>query len=164
MNYRIANKEVCKALIDGEIIRGYDIDEKTVFVTTDGFCGFIIPKKEIVYDIARMKRTKELFNFSDYIKPENEIEPTMHYFKAGKDFCRRFDGKNWHVFVKDKFLQKLDKAECYCFFQNYDEGKDMRKQTILAAVKTYSTKDDDYKYIPVMVLLPISILDYEKSN
>ena len=161
MNYKIANKEVCKALIDGELVRGYDIDENTVFVTPDGFCGFIIPKAVIIYDISRMKRINKLFNLSDYIKPENEIKPTMNYFKAGKDFCRRFDGKDWHVFVKDKFLNKLDKSECYCFFQNYAEGRDMRRQSILATVKMYNKKDDDYKYIPVMVFLPIFILDYE---
>ena len=159
MNYRIANKEVCKALIDGETVRGYDIDENTVFVTTDGFCGFVIPKAEIVYDATKMKQINKLFDFSNYIKPENEIKPTNNYFKAGKEFCRRFDGRDWKVYVKEKFLQKLDKSEYYSFFQNYDEGKDMRKQTILAAVRSYA--DDCYKYFPAVVLLPITILDDE---
>ena len=159
MNYKIANKEVCKALINGELVRGYNIDENTIFVTPDGFYGFVIPKTEIVFDATRIKQTKKMFDFSGYIKPENEIKPTNNYIKAEKDFCRRFDGKDWQLYVKEKFLQKLDKSECYSFFQNYEEGKDMRKQNILAAVRKY--ENDCYKYIPAVVLLPIFILDYE---
>ena len=162
MNYKIANKEVCKALIDGEYVRGYDIDENTAFVTPDGYYGFIIPKDKMLYDSARIKRCKKLFEISDYIKPENEIKPTAHYFKCGKEYCQRFDGKDWHVFIQEKFLKKLDKDEFYCFFQNYEKGKDMRKQSILGAVRRY--ENDDYKYIPAVVFLPIYIHDYEKEK
>lgn len=40
MNYRIANKEVCNALIDKNVVIGYDIDENTVFVTADRYFNF----------------------------------------------------------------------------------------------------------------------------
>ena len=163
MNYRIANNEVCKALIDRENVRGYDIDDNTVFVTADGFCGFIIPKKEIVYDYTKVRQMKKLFDVSEYIKPENEIKPTYNYFKAGKEYCRRFDGKDYYVFVQDKFLKKLEKDIPYYYFQNVEEGKDMRKQSVVAAVKEY-TGDNEYRYVPVMILLPINILDYEKEK
>ena len=158
MNYKIANKEICNALIKREIVRGYDIDKDTVFVTADGCCGFIIPKAEIVYNITKMHEMNKLLDFSDYLKPENEIKPTMIYVRRDGDFCRRFDGKDWKVFIKDKYLKKLDESEYYQFFQNYEEGKDMTRQMIVAAVKKQN------KYIPVMVLLPVIIFDYESSE
>lgn len=36
------------------------------------------------------------------------------------------------------------------------------KDISIATVKMYNKNDDGYQYIPVMLLLPIFILDYEK--
>ena len=164
VNYFNANMEACKALSRGELVRGHDVDENTIFFTTNGFYGYIIPKDRITFDASRIKQLpNKIIEKEAYCKPENEIRMTNHLFAPSeRKLVRRFDGKTkgkeWNVFIDVSFLKKLE-SDSYCFMQSIDTKKNMSLQVVMAARKTI--ENGEPLYIPTMIFLPCRILDNE---
>ena len=166
MIYVKANMEISKALSKGDIVRGHDLDDDLFIVTTNGYYAYIIPKKEIIFDIKKVQiLTRKMFEPGDYLKNSNELKPTMHYIKPNRDYCRRFDGKGYHVYLNDEFLKRLEKDYPYKYYQDVRPNTNMSLQPILAAVKMSENKETN-KVIHdlAMLILPIRVLDEEGDD
>lgn len=157
MNYSKINMDVCKALSVGDSIRGYWIESEEhgdlLVVIVDGFYGYFIPKDKIIFDVNRIKMLEvKPFHPDDFIKNENEIKRTDHFLKCNRQFCRRFDGNKYRVYVNQKFLEKVEKYPV-AFFQNISPERDMSKQPVLCA------EINGKGYKPIIVICPVAVFD-----
>ena len=160
MNYYKANMEICKALSKGDLVRGYWMEDDLFFVTPEGYYGFIIPKKEIIFDVSRVHiLSLPVFLTENFLKPENEIKKTRRFFQAGKELCQQFDGNGYSVYIKKRFMNAIDGEIIRGYYQNIQPGKNMAKELVLATID--SRMGNDLKEIPVMAFCPISILAYD---
>ena len=103
MNVIKAEKEVFSKMVSGDRVCYFQIDEKHIFVTPDGYMGYIFPVSAISFNVRKCM-TMEPLKFEELIKPENEL--TMTYdFRQGefgdKRMYRRLKGPGKSVFVNN---------------------------------------------------------------
>lgn len=151
MNYKRANLEICKDIINGELIRAQKSEnEMYLFVDPEGHYGYFINKKDVAFSMDKVREfSKETRNITklEAIKPENEIKPTK--FLRIIDFCgkrlaQKFEAEGKEVWIQRDFLKNLD-INATKFYQE----KENKLETVVAV-------EDG---VPVMCLLPFKIID-----
>lgn len=177
MDYAKINLEVCKGILGltySPRVCGYWMDKDNFFVTTDGFKGYIIPKKAIIFNVDRVtKLEKSLINLDDFIHPENEINPTRYYYKReeSRSFIRKFTGKikgvladeKWDTYINSDFIKLIQREYGIKYYQRFLNGHPDPLQPVLAVQKTVKsipkplTSEPEYEYKPVMYLCPMRI-------
>lgn len=141
MNYTKAQKICFDALCDGRrIARRFDLDEKRVFVTPDGYRGFIFPKVSCNFNLDKIVPF-DGFPIEEFIKPENELSLTLdaRLDDRGRSTFRRLKGNGKSVFVNSKFL------EC---FQNPKFFQQENKHSMIVVTESKTNE-------PVGIILPI---------
>lgn len=147
MNFVKAQKQVVDALLKGNRCGRFNIDENHIFVTPDGYRGYVFPVSTIVFGFEKICEIKP-FPIYEIIQDENELKLTpdlriMNEYR--KEMCRRLKGKGKSVFVNTKFL------ECY---QNPKFFQDNNPFGIVVVAE--GAKD---AYTPVGIILPIRFSD-----
>ena len=147
MNFVKAQKQVVDALLKGNRCGRFNIDEKHIFVTPDGYRGYVFPVSTIVFGFEKIYEMTP-FPVSEIIQDENELKLTpdlriMNEYR--KEMCRRLNGKGRSVFINPKFL------ECY---QNpkFFQGDDPLGIVVVA-------EGAKGAYTPVGIILPIRLND-----
>ena len=110
MNYIKAQKEVFDRLVHGEKAWGYWANENELFISPNGYVGYLIPKQVVVIDAERLEKIGKVFEFEAIIKPENRLEETYMFKQTptGKmiRLLKRKDGETTGVDSKlDKNFQ-----------------------------------------------------------
>ena len=174
MDYIKINTEVIKGLADGASRTcGFSIDDY-VFVTIDGFVGYLIPNAWVYFDRAKLlELPNKLFQLTDYfdgekIKAAEIVRTDVLLNDPGfKQFVRKFKTRvdtlpdtgaanTWNVYVDEKFLKPLAKEYgAVRFFQLVKEGADMSKTPILAAKYWTDKRGEKPQFMPLMYILPI---------
>lgn len=122
MNYIKAQEHIFKALIRGERVCRFDVDEENTFITPDGFRGWFFPNSVLMLDTEKIAVIKPVETVS-LIKPANKINMTLDFklmssHAKAKDLLRKFDGKQKPVWVKESFLGFFNNPS---FYQNAEE-------------------------------------------
>ena len=151
MNYKRANLEICKDIINGELIRAQKYEnEMYLFIDPEGHYGYFINRKDVAFSMDKVREfSKETRNVAklEAIKPENEIKPT-NFLRiidfCGKRLARKFEAEGKEVWIQCDFLKNLD-INATKFYQE----KENKLETVVAV-------EDG---VPVMCLLPIRIID-----
>lgn len=147
MNYNKAQKIVFDCICRGNRCGKFMYDENNVFVSPDGYRGFIFPTASIAFNIEKVFDFGKL-DILETVKEENKLELTMDMrVLPDKRLCRRLKGNGKNVFVNIKFL------ECFqnpCFYQAADVN------SMIVVTEKMSAKSAD---IPVGIVLPIRMTE-----
>lgn len=108
-------------LIFGEIIkpkqhqRKFEIDDDTVFVTPNGFCGFVFSKKEIPFNLEMVEDSKSKIDILSTVKLENLLKKTNHYVRIPQGLINVFQNNDEKkIYINEKYLNYFeDYAEFY---------------------------------------------------
>ena len=143
MNFTKAQKEIVNELLHGRRVGGFNIDEKTVLVSPDGYKAYIFPVASVIFSLDKIKNITP-FPVAEIVKDENELRLTPD-FRLLDSFrnkmVRRLKGNGKNVFVNMKFLECFQNPQ---FFQ--EENK---LGTIVV------TEKSNGKNIPVGIVLPV---------
>ena len=143
MNFAKAQKEIVNELLKGRSVKGFDIDERHVLVSPDGFRGFIFPVSTVCFNLDRIKKIAA-FSVADIVKEENELKltPDFRLLDARRNLmCRRLKGTGKNTYVNVKYLEYFQNPR---FFQE--------KNNLGVIVVTEGANGAD---IPVGIILPI---------
>lgn len=146
MNLIRAEREVFNALVKGDRVCFFQMDENRIFVTPDGYMGYIFPVTAVSFNVGRCKEMKPM-KIAELVQPENELFLTDDYHGAGfgdRRMYRRLKAAGKNVFVNNAFLANFQNPR---FFQQKGDAIGM----ITVTEKGASPKHD----IPVGVILPI---------
>lgn len=141
MNYTKAQKICFDALCSGRrSVKRFDLDEKRVFVTPDGYRGFIFPKVSCNFNLEKVAAF-DGFPIEEFIKPENELTLTLDVRISDnrREMFRRLKGNGKSTFVNVKFL------EC---FQNPKFFQPENKHAMIVVTESKANE-------PVGIILPI---------
>lgn len=145
MNIARAEREVFNKMVRGERVYFFPVDDTHIFVTPDGYMGYIFPLCATSFNAGKCMQMQPL-NYSELIKPENEIFLTDDYHGGGfgdRKMYRRLKAPGKNVFVNNAFLANFQNPR---FWQGEDEIG------IIAVTEKGATPKDD---IPVGIILPI---------
>lgn len=135
------------ALLSGETVRGFDVDKGTMFVTVDGYKGYILPISSIVFSLDKVVKMG-CHPVAEVIKEENELTLTpdlrLDNEFGRKKVLRRLKGNGRNVFLNVKYLECFQNPK---FFQDKDKYG--------AVVVTESAKGAN---IPVGLICPVRCL------
>lgn len=145
MNYKQANLEICREIINNGIVRGQNAQDE-YFLAIPGphaFYGYFFPKKDIAFSLPKVDiLTQQIVDFS-IVTDENRIAATDILRITGfNKMARRFKAKGWETWVDARFLKNIDMGFAL-FYQEKENGM------IIV--------EENEK--PVMVMLPILIRD-----
>jgi hypothetical protein len=143
MNFTKAQKEIVNELLHGRRVGGFNIDEKTVLVSPDGYKAYIFPVASVIFSLDKIKNITPI-PVAEIVKDENELRLTPD-FRLLDSFrnkmVRRLKGNGKNVFVNMQFLECFQNPQ---FFQ--EENK---LGTIVV------TEKSNGKNIPVGIVLPV---------
>lgn len=143
MNFTKAQKEIVNELLHGRRVGGFNIDEKTVLVSPDGYKAYIFPVASVIFSLDKIKNITPI-PVAEIVKDENELRLTPD-FRLLDSFrnkmVRRLKGNGKNVFVNMKFL------EC---FQNPQFFQEENKLSTIVV-----TEKSNGKNIPVGIVLPV---------
>ena len=149
MNYKHANLEICKQIINNEFVRGQEIsDDLFLVIPSEGYYGYYINPKDCAFSMSKIKMLpKDGRKIGDFalIDPICEIKITNRLnlmFRTRNDTIRMFKNGDQASWVNSKFLKCLDLYACK-FYQKPGEVL-----TPILAVEDGT---------PVMVILPMRI-------
>lgn len=143
MNFAKAQKQIVDSLLKGNRCGRFNVDEKHIFVTPDGYRGYVFPVSTIVFGLEKISEITP-FPISEIIQDENELKltPDLRIMnECRKEMCRRLKGKNGNVFVNVKFL------ECYQNPKFYQGDNPLGIVVVAEGAKG--------AYTPVGIILPI---------
>ena len=143
MNFTKAQKEIVNELLHGRRVSGFNIDEKTVLVSPDGYKAYIFPVASVIFSLDKIKKITPI-PVAEIVKDENELRLTPDFRLLDSfrnQMVRRLKGNGKNVFVNMKFL------EC---FQNPQFFQDKNKIGTVVV-----TEKSDGKNIPVGIVLPV---------
>lgn len=151
MNYKRAQLEICKEILNGEFVRGQmTVEDLILIIPGCGYYGYFFNPAEISFSMSKVHlidlETRIIADLS-IIKDENEIKITrfIRILDYKSKMARKFETKGKKdVWVDCIFLKNID-----TFAAKFYQEKD-----IIIAVEDG---------VPVMCLLPIKINETEIS-
>lgn len=146
MNYSKAQRIIFDSLCKGGRCARFMLDENNLFVTPDGYRGFVIPAASVAFNAGKMKEIDPL-PILEAVKPENEIKLTddLRLDKQHKTMSRRLKGNGKNVFVNIKFLECFQNPKFY-------QAADMNSM-IVVTEQTWRNNEE----FPVGIILPVRI-------
>lgn len=149
MNYTKAQKIVFESICAGRRTHRFMLDDNNLFVTPDGYRGFIFPVASVCFNTEKIAEMGEL-PIHETIKAENELKLTddCRFEKRDGGWLRRLKGNGKSaVFVNTKFL------EC---FQNPRFYQDANKLSMIVVTEAMSRTLES---VPVGIVLPVRVSD-----
>lgn len=148
MNYIKAQETIFKSLIRGMQVARFDVDDSHVFITPDGFQGWIFPNDILMVNLEKIPQFSPI-DIASLITPANKLQsiPDFRLMSSrSKDLYRKLSNGKKIVWVKDKFLQMFHNPEFYQYL-------DMPNKHIVVTEKVRG------KETPVGIVLPMRIYD-----
>lgn len=146
MNYIKAQKEIFNRLSGGERVCYFPVGNEKIFVTPDGFKGWIFPIDVVAFNCNKLQEMK-VIEIDNAIKPENKLEMTNDLKRAriGKNdmFCVRLKAPGKNVFVNMKYLEAFQNP---AFYQEREE----KLKRIVVTERNHKNEET-----PVAIVLPV---------
>ena len=120
-------------LIFGEIIkpkeiqRKFEVDDDNVFITPNGFFGFVLCKKGMPFNLEMIRTEQNKLDLSSVIKPENLLRKTNHFVMIERHgLINIFSGNDRKVYINTKYLS---------FFEDYAEFYQEKDLSLVVVVE-----------------------------
>lgn len=120
MNFNNAQKDILNHLLNGDTVRKFEIDENYVFITPNGFYGFVFPKVLLQVNIDRMPTLKAI-DLTAAVNEENECVLTDEckvLYRPYKGYARKLKRQEKEIFVNEKYLKWFQNPKFYCTENN----------------------------------------------
>lgn len=147
MNYNKAQERVFKALVKGDRVCRFDVDDKRTFITPDVCHGWVFPNAAIVLDVEKIPAFTPL-KLNELIQPENELKQTLDFRlvnERSKALLRKFESGDKCVWVYNSYLDLFQNPK---FWQQKDKPLGH-----IVVTENVRKKDE-----PVGVVCPVRIL------
>lgn len=147
MNYTKAQKIVFESICKNNRAARFMLDDNNLFVTPDGYRGYIFPAASVCFNIEKVREIDNL-PILETIKPENELKLTEDLRimdKRNGGMCRRLKGNGKNVFVNVKYL------DC---FQNPKFYQGEHWSGIIVVTESVSKTQTN---LPVGIVLPVRV-------
>ena len=149
MNIIKAQKDVFAALVSGQRVLRFAVDDTHTFVTPDGFKGWVFPNESIAFNLEKIVnmmalKTKEL------ITEENRLKVTceFRYPDFRNKMLLRKLSNGYDVYVQEKFLSHFQNPSFY-----QEKG---HKEGYIVVAETYAKQSEPE---PVGIVLTMRIVD-----
>lgn len=115
MNVLKAQKELFNALIAGQRVAKFEFDENNVFLTPDGFHGFVIPYTQIQINLEKAVTQKAL-DIRSIVNEENlcKLTKEMLIGERPRRYFRKLKRGDTDIFFNEKFMQCFQNPKFYC--------------------------------------------------
>ena len=115
-------KEIFNEIIKPKMYqKQFSIDDDNVFITPNGFYGFIFAKKNLPFNIEKIPKSDTKLDFDNIVKPENECKLTNRFVMSKSKvlgMLRILKQEDREIFVKQGYFQYFDDAAK--FYQEKD--------------------------------------------
>ena len=150
MNLVKAQKEIFSAMISGCRCAKYEFDEKSVFITPEGYNGYVIPYSQIQVNLAKIPDLKAL-DLRAIVREENLCELTKEalILEHPRGYARKLKKGKEYIYFKEKYLG--------CF-QNPKFYNAHPHQIIVVTEDVSATRQNEI----VGAILPIRVVDEMK--
>lgn len=114
MNCNNAQKEIFNAMLKGEGCHKYELDEKNVFITPDGFHGYVIPYSQIQINLLKIPDCKDL-NLQAIVTEENLCKLTKEalILEHPRVIARKLKRGDECIYFKEKFMSCFQNPKFY---------------------------------------------------
>lgn len=122
--YELIFKEIIKPK---EYQRKFDIDSDYIFITPNGYYGFVLCKKEIPFNLEMIKNANSTIDILSVVKPENILRRTKMFVKDVRNgLVSIFKSNERKVYLNAKYLS---------FFEDYAEFYQEKDNSLCAVVE-----------------------------
>ena len=145
-----AQKDVFAALVSGQCVHRFAVDDTHTFVTPDGYHGWVFPNALIAFNLEKIPEFKPL-QIKGLIKKENALRLTYEFRYASfrdKRLLRKLSN-TYDVYVQEKFLRYFQNPSFY-----QEKGK---KEGQIIVTETFKR---DAGPEPVGIVLPVRIATF----
>ena len=151
MNFTKAQNIVFKAICTNDMVRKFQLDDNHIFVTHNGFVGFVFPVEIISFNVEKAKEMNPI-PISEIVKPENQLTMTddLKLTDFGRKMCRRFKINGRSVFIDKKLLDYFPNAKFY-------QDRDHDLSPVIVTEDLHTAKRD----MPVGVICPTRFYNHE---
>lgn len=120
MNFNKAQKDILNHLLNGDTVRKFEIDEDYVFITPNGYYGFVFPKVLLQVNVDRMPTFKAI-DLNAAVNEESACVLTDEckiLYRPYKGYARKLKRGETEIFVNEKYLQWFQNPKFYCTATN----------------------------------------------
>lgn len=128
MNWKRANIEICKGIVDKDDVRAQTIENgMTLVIPEPHYYAYFFTEENIAFAVEKIQKLPQKSKIVNLgvVEPENEIKMTDDFrlipYKRG--IARRFDKDGKNVWLNNEYLKNLDVYACR-FYQTKGKGKD----------------------------------------
>lgn len=116
MNEIKAQQDIFKAMLSGKDVRKFYIDDNTVFITPEGYYGFVLPINSLQNNETRIRAMspidlKGVVNEGDECELADELRIDIY---TRKRLFRKLKCGNKMIFINNAYLQWFQNARFYC--------------------------------------------------
>lgn len=143
-----AQKDVFAALVSGQRVCRFAVDDTHTFVTPDGFRGWVFPNELIAFNLEKVHVMNKTLPTREFITKENELKITceLRYASLGDNRLLRKLSNTYDVYVQERFLKHFQNPK---FYQNKDN-----KMGHIVVAETFAKSADPE---PVGIVLPVRV-------
>lgn len=151
MNINKAQKEIFNAMLSGKHVRKFEIDSDSVFITPDGFYGYVFPQTSLQINIGRIASVKSL-DIGKIVTDENLCHLTKECVvnEFPKEILRKLRRGDQNIYFNQKYM------DCFQNPKFYSEGSlgmivvtedisPIRLNTIVGAIMPKRVNEEAYK-------------------
>ena len=122
--YELIFKEIIKPK---ERQRKFEIDKNLVFITPNGYFGFVLCKKETPFNLEMIQGENSKIDLLSVVKPENRLRKTKHFVMFERTgLLNVFCNSDRKVYINTKFLN---------YFEDYAEFYQAKELTLCVVVE-----------------------------
>lgn len=127
MNRKQLQIEVCKAFLNPNNRVAYsEINEHEIAVTTTGFDAVVFDKKEIIFDVSKIRKIETLKSVLADCGKDESIKPTGEMFNEHGMLIAKLIGESLEIFANNTLMKKFNG---YQFFANSPTERILVKDT-----------------------------------
>lgn len=114
MNIIKAQKEIFNAMLSGCNCHKYELDEKSVFITPEGYNGYVIPYSQIQINLEKIPDMKDLC-LQSIVREDNLCELTKEalILEHPRGYARKLKKGNEYIYFKEKYLGCFQNPKFY---------------------------------------------------
>lgn len=114
MNITKVQKIIFNELISGGRVRKFEVDKDNVFITPDGYRGFVLPYTSIQVNLDRIATFKSI-DFSSVVKEENlcHLSKELVLQEHPKAYLRKLKRGDTNIYFNQKFMECFQNPKFY---------------------------------------------------
>ena len=114
MNIIKAQKEIFNSMLAGANVRKFEFDEQSIFITPDGYHGYVIPYTQIQVNLEKIKSFNKI-DFQSVVTEENLCELTneARIVQFPKRICRKLRRGSETIYFDNKYLACFQNPKFY---------------------------------------------------